>query len=303
MTSFLAILSRFRVALACSSLLLILLALPVTAEPALVRVALTSVHRAPSGGSERVTEVLLWDRVEVLERQSGWARVFVPEQYRTPRGYPGWIRSDHLVSGQRPDLSSVTVRSPSAALKALPEPIGKKLMTAYLGTRLPVAETREGWYRVHLPGQQATLWVAAEEVAHEEPVAQGRSVVEAAASLHGTPYLWGGMTERGVDCSGLVYTTYRLHGYTLPRDADQQFEVGTPVAKQDLQPGDLVFFGANSSDITHVGIYRGDHEFVHASSRSGVAAGSLLYGYYSGRFQGARRIVQPGLRKLQVETP
>jgi cell wall-associated NlpC family hydrolase len=89
----------------------------------------------------------------------------------------------------------------------------------------------------------------------------------------------------------------------LPRDADQQYQVGEPVERHELQPGDLVFFGSSPSDITHVGLYAGDGNFVHASSGRGVVTSKLFAGWYLDHYQGARRVLQESPSSLQVLTP
>ncbi|MGE0494810.1 MAG: NlpC/P60 family protein [Vulcanimicrobiota bacterium] len=270
-----------------------------------VAVPVASVHRAPAAASERVTQAFLWDRVVVLDARGSWSKVLVVDQYRTPHGYPGWVLSKQLwlENGPAPTQYCIVARS-RAGLRA--EPGSKRLMEVYLGTRLPLAEpvsNDEKFYRVRLPGQQATLLVAAEDITFENPEARGSDILRTAWQLKGTSYLWGGMSAAGIDCSGLVYAAYRVHGYTLPRDADQQFLVGEKIDEDELEAGDLVFFGATADEITHVGIYRGDSEFIHASSGGGVTTGTLEADYYSERFQGGRRILRSGLSEPQVEVP
>lgn len=111
-------------------------------------------------------------------------------------------------------------------------------------------------------------------------------------SWRGVPYRYGGMSPRGVDCSGFVMLTFRdKFSLRLPRDTYRQAEVGTRIDKSELLPGDLLFFktGSGKSGL-HVGIYHTGNHFIHASTRQGVTRSSLNNAYWSKNFWQARRI-------------
>lgn len=115
------------------------------------------------------------------------------------------------------------------------------------------------------------------------------SLIENAQSLVGVPYLFGGSSRSGFDCSGYTQYVFKGAGISLPRTAAGQFGVGTSVSRNALQPGDLVFFTTYASGASHVGIYIGGGSFLHASS-TGVRATSLNDSYYASRYLGARRV-------------
>ncbi|KGP75089.1 hydrolase [Desulfosporosinus sp. Tol-M] len=116
------------------------------------------------------------------------------------------------------------------------------------------------------------------------------SIVGRALSLQGTPYVYGGTTSRGFDCSGFTKYVLAGSGITLPHSSYAQFSSGAAVSKNDLQPGDLVFFSTYAKGASHVGIYTGGGRFVHASNpSSGIKTSSFSDSFYSSRYLGARR--------------
>lgn len=120
-----------------------------------------------------------------------------------------------------------------------------------------------------------------------------RSLLEEADSWRGTPYLWGGNTRDGVDCSGFVLQVFKTSaGISLPRVSGQQYEYCKPVDKSKLEPGDLVFFATSKSHdgVSHVGIYIGNGFMIHSSSSKGVIVSDLNSNYYTGHYYGGGRV-------------
>ena len=117
------------------------------------------------------------------------------------------------------------------------------------------------------------------------------AVTATALSLQGTPYVWGGTTPRGFDCSGFTRYVYAQHGISLPRTARRQYRIGNAVAARDIRPGDLVFFSTIAPGPSHVGLAIGHGRFVHApAERAAVRVESLSARYWQRRYLGARRI-------------
>jgi len=116
-------------------------------------------------------------------------------------------------------------------------------------------------------------------------------ITQTALRYLGVPYMWGGTSFSGVDCSGFVQTVFAKNGIELPRMADEQFAIGKRIGTSFLMPGDLVFFETYTYGASHVGIYLGHGRFIHASLR-GVVIDTLGMTYYASRYIGARRLVQ-----------
>ena len=120
----------------------------------------------------------------------------------------------------------------------------------------------------------------------------GDKIVATAKQYIGVPYVWGGSTPSGFDCSGFVQHVLRQHGISMPRTSKEQWNVGRAVSKGELKIGDLVFIANTyTTGISHLGIYVGNNQFIHASSSKGVIISSLDNTYWAPRYYGARRII------------
>lgn len=117
-------------------------------------------------------------------------------------------------------------------------------------------------------------------------------IIQTAKRYQGVPYVWGGTTPNGFDCSGFTQYVFGLNGIRLPRTADVQYELGIPVRYDQLQPGDLVYFSTYEPGPSHNGIYIGDGKFISATSSRGVAIANMTSSYWGPRYIGAKRILR-----------
>lgn len=234
------------------------------------------------------TQLLLDDEVEVTAVSGSWARVTVPDQ-ATPldaHGYPVWIPIRQLTTVAPPDASSaVVVTRPVARVGTS----SWSLEVSY-GTAMPVLADNGSTYTVGLAGGLVgSVDKTAVATPAQAPVAS--AIVAAARSLVSVPYLWGGTSGFGFDCSGLVHIVYKANGVILPRDSDPQSRIGTAVLRANLLPGDLVFFSSGGVAY-HVAIYSGSGNVIESPTPGGrvreVALSSLPY---AGDYSGARRVV------------
>ena len=129
------------------------------------------------------------------------------------------------------------------------------------------------------------------DIGHQPVSGNVKEVLTYANTFTGVPYKFGGTTPAGFDCSGYIRYVFQKIGFDMPRQADEQYTVGKKVEKNNLQPGDLVFFETYEPGISHSGIYIGDGQFISATSSSGVAVADLDDSYWGPRFRGAKRVL------------
>jgi hypothetical protein len=232
---------------------------------AIARAALAPVLGQPSLRAEQVTQLVLGETAIVLERTGEWRKVCTQFD-----DYAGWIHAGYLVEVEDPAgeewRSTATAWSEGAVLGIgaahLPLPLRARVLLTNDGVQLP-------------DGRRARLVTGSvREMSDLVSAARAKAPERWALEyFQGTPYQWGGVTPWGVDCSGLVQTTFAARGTVLPRDSSQQVHCGTSVSLTAIQPGDLLFFRSESgSAITHVAFSAEGDSLVH----SAVACGGAL---------------------------
>lgn len=271
----------------------------------ILRVPVADLGDGPksSGGDHTVTQARMGDRLRLLKEVSGWYLCQMDDNYL------GWIDpSDIWVTDKDPAqafFSGPVALITAQMTKAYKSPDGDLALEENLvqGTVLPIVAVEGVWANLSLPGG-SKAWVKAGDIVRfesydkvfaEKKGAQG--VLETAKQYVGLPYLWGGCTSQGFDCSGYSQFCMKMNGYSIRRDAHMQYEQGEAVAKDELCPGDLVFFSKNGRTASHVGIYMGDSLYIH-SAGTGLAINSFDPShpdYLKSRddtYLGARRIIK-----------
>lgn len=284
-------------------------------ESRVVAQNVAALYAAPDTDSEIVSQAVLGDRVTVLEEQGGFCRVATEDQYG------GWAAGGSLVpAADDSDFLPTTISTLFADVFMAPDPRSEMITKLVAGTRVPIARRAEvgDWVPLLLPDGRVgyahrvglshtygdaggTLQGALEGGVSRQDLtaALGRQAAETARRLIGTPYLWGGTTPFGIDCSGLTQLAFKLNGVQLLRDAhlqwgDRRFggvEEGLPLGAALLEDGDLVFFSRREDGRpTHVGLALGDGRFVHARGGLGVRVDDCDAPEYMGTYVGARRL-------------
>lgn len=263
--------------------------------------SVADVRREPAHAAELVSQAIYGDSLTPLKIDGDWCLV------RLSDGYIGWVRSWHLeavtaAAVERFEREALYwVRDNIIQIFKAADADALPVSDAVVGTRLIVSPSpKRGWRRV-------TLVDGREGFARSRgigPVPRaGRVVRTGLASTGmrflGIPYLWGGTTPKGFDCSGLVQRIYQLHGVAIPRDSDQQALHGAEKpagAVGSLSTGDLLFFGQSGERITHVAMYLSDGRFLHAHGQVKIGSLDPSHGIYEPGLARDWRVTRDPLR-------
>lgn len=264
---------------------------------AVVEFSTAYLRLKPDYESPLETQELMGTVVEITAEEGYWREVITPQPYKA------WCTNQGLVEMTEEELKAYQEApkviyqelyghihtKPSAKSPTICDLVGGDV----LRMADPSRKLKGKWTKVMLPSGK-TGYVPSKELKHHNgfvSIAMGEgsaesispevteAIIAQAERLLGVPYLWGGMSAKGVDCSGLVRIAHIMNGILLPRNASQQIKCGDRIDLKDLQRGDLVFFGTPATDekpmrITHVGIYLGDNRIIHSSHR--VRVNSLI---------------------------
>ena len=275
---------------------------------ALVNNSVANIRSTAKHSGELATQAILGTSLKVLKIDGDFYLV------QTPDGYISWVdhggvtllTSDQLNSWEK--APKVIFTKAFGHVFSNADSDFEKTGDIVLGAQLILLEEKGRYYKVQYPDKREGYLKKSESQPYEEWMndlqASGTLVELYAKELLGVPYLWGGTSTKGMDCSGFTKTVYLMNGYVIPRDASQQITAGNDVdpelSLKDLEKGDLMFFGRKATDstrqrVTHVGIWLGNDkgEFIHASGR--VKIGSIDQNssnydeFNTNRYLGSRR--------------
>lgn len=249
-----------------------------------------NIRQNPSTSSNVITTIYNQQRVVVEYQDGEWYKI-------NYQGTEGYVHSDYMYimeiangnyGNANPNCYAVNVR-------AKPTTASSVLTTINSSDIVNIIGINSGWYKItttngitgYIRGDLLKITAAAGSFMPNTSA----NVVSTALKYIGVPYVWGGSSAAGFDCSGFTQYVFKQYGYYLNRTAASQYSNGVAVSRANLLPGDLVFFERTyaTNGISHVGIYIGNNQFIHAGN-SGVAIASLNENYYASRYCGACRV-------------
>lgn len=241
-----------------------------------VRISVAQLRRNPDEIYEIVNQAILGTEVKLLKMKSYWIYCQLDDEYI------GWITKSSIKIGDHDFIKQWRAQDKlvvSANYGQIWEKPSQKSIRSVSdvvkGNKLINRGLKKGWYQVELPDGrvgfiQSILVTTEDKFTNDSKFESVDKLLNTAYRFIGLPYLWGGRSTKGFDCSGFTQTVFKLNGFQLPRDANMQVKSGVEVPIDDslknLESGDLVFFGRDVDHIYHVGIYIGDDEFIHSES-------------------------------------
>jgi hypothetical protein len=245
---------------------------------ALAALSVCNLRAVPDHTSELVSQVLMGTPLKVLEFKDKFYRV------QTPENYPGWMDAKGLQLLTETEMESWKISKRylyydiTGYAYDAPGHKGEAVTDLVLGDLFEGEPEVEGFLKLRTPDGRVgyvrqTDCISFDKWIFLEP--DVASILSFARKIIGSPYLWGGASVKAADCSGFTKLLYYSRGIILARDASQQARYGEPVdigKRENLETGDLLFFGVSAELITHVGIYLGKGDFIHSSGRVHISS-------------------------------
>jgi SH3-like domain-containing protein len=244
---------------------------------ALVSLSVSNLRAIPDHTSELVSQVLMGTPLKVLDHKDKWYRV------QTPENYTGWMDAGglHQFTAQQMESWKKSGRflynKLSGYVYNTPDK-GEVVTDLILGDLFKGKSADKEFLKMSTPDGRTGYVLKADCISFKDWSCMKpnvRSVLSFARHMMGFPYLWGGASSKAVDCSGFTKLLYYTQGIILARDASQQARYGEPINishMDNLEPGDLLFFGISAQRISHVGIYLGKGDFIHSSGRVHISS-------------------------------
>jgi gamma-D-glutamyl-L-lysine dipeptidyl-peptidase len=283
----------------------------------LVEVSVCNIRYSPKHAGEMASQALMGTPLRILEKEdNGWLLVQTPDQYISwvDRGAITMMNKDQMERWKSAQKVIYTRAYGSVYSEANEESATVSDMVA--GCVLELLEEQNDFFKVQFPDFRQGYLSKREAVIYNQWLAglnaSEENLVKTSKRLMGVPYLWGGTSFKGVDCSGFTKTVYFLNGILLPRDASQQVSVGETIDKtgnwSELKAGDLLFFGEKREDgserVVHVAMWIGNSEYIHASDKvrvnSMMATAANYDEYNAKRYLRAKRILKTGMAGVGV---
>ena len=267
-----------------------------------------NVRKGPSTSYAKIVTLSYGQSVNVLSTSNGWSKI-------NYNGSTGYVSSQYLQS-TKPSSSSSSETSQTVKyvnttsglnMRTGPATSYAKITTIAYGQSVNVLSTSNGWSKLNYSG--STGYVSSQYLQSKKPSSSSSSnsgstsvsssassVIAYAKTLLGKPYVWGAQGPNSFDCSGFTYYVFKNKaGIVLPRTSSAQSKYGTSVSWSNLRAGDLMFFdtnGANNGQVSHVGLYIGNGQMIHASSsQRKIVITSVNTSYYKNAFVNARRVL------------
>ena len=274
----------------------------------LVNISVANLRSNPKHSAELATQALLGTPVKILKKEDSWSLI------QTPDKYLAWVDEGGIVPVTASDLSSwkslpkIIFTNITGSTYSKSDIQSQVVSDIVAGSVLVLLDEENEFYKVRYPDDRLAYVNKSEAQLYvdwlEKTIPTSESLITTSKKLMGLPYLWGGTSTKGVDCSGFTKTIYFLNGMVIPRDASQQ--VNTGELKDEIKnfdqliAGDLLFFGRKATDsakekVVHVGMWIGNNEFIHSSGQvriSSVDKNAVNFDEYNlNRYLRSKRIV------------